>query len=107
MVEKASKKVAFLRKAVAALHLESVEILEGLFPEAANGLFPNLITARAVETPEKILPHVLRIVETGAVFLCQAPENRIDIPNMFHVEHIQDKWTVSNLRRGNLYIVKM
>ena len=75
----------------------------------------NIVTARAVERPEKVLLGARPFIEAGAVFLCQAGDPRKVAPKMFHVEpaietfHVerwQDAWSDQGLRRGDLYIVR-
>ena len=105
LIERSEKKVAFLRKAAAALGLGRVTIAEGGFPGAAHGFHPSLITARAVDAPGRLMHQILSFLPKGALFLCQVPESKLNIPETFHVEHVKDEWTTQGLRRGDLYII--
>ncbi len=106
LVERSVKKVGFLRKVVAALGLQDVEIIHGNFPAAVADRAADLVTARAVETPEKIRRALAAWMPVGTVFLSQSGvPNEFETP-MFHVEHWQDNWTQSGARRGELYLVR-
>ena len=106
LVERSVKKVGFLRKVVAALGLQGVEIIHGDFPGAVAGRGADVVTARAVETPEKIRCALAAWIPVGTVFLCQSgAPNEFEAP-MFHVEHWEDGWTQNGTRRGVLFIVR-
>lgn len=109
LVERSSKKAGFLRKAIAALHLDRVTLLHDEFPRAAAHWPqpPYLITARAVETPPKIMRHLADLLSPECDFLCQfdAPET-VFRPEMFHVERWEDAWTHAGYRRGPLHLVR-
>ena len=105
LVERSDRKVGFLRKALAVLELRGVEILCGEFPRMAEGQSPDVITARAVEKPEKVLADVLQFLAPDSVFLCQSSAVGSADTEMFHVEHVEDEWTNSGLRRGRLDLV--
>ncbi len=107
LIERSEKKVAFLRKAVAALGLSGIRIKHGEFPHCAEGERPDTITARAVEKPRKFVKNVVPFVEAGALFLCQSGDPRPYLREKFHVEHVRDSWTKSGLRRGDLYLVRL
>ncbi|MBI5095714.1 MAG: class I SAM-dependent methyltransferase [Candidatus Hydrogenedentes bacterium] len=106
LVERSEKKAAFLRRAVEALGLSRSTVVLGEFPAAAKGLTPQVITARAVERPEKLRRQVLRYMPKGCVFLCQMPKTLGEFPATFHVERIEDNWSREGLRRGVLEIVR-
>lgn len=105
MVERSQKKVAFLQKVLAALALDRARVVHGSFPEAVPGIRPDLITARAIETPGKLLPNIVTAIEERGIFLCQTPPSKLEIPREFHVERVQDPWTEAQLRRGDLYLI--
>lgn len=105
MIERSGRKVAFLRKASAVLGFENTVIVEGSFPESAEAFRPSLVTGRAVEAPDRLLHQVLSFLPEGASFLCQVPADKLQIPEMFHVEHVKDEWTTKGLRRGTLSII--
>jgi 16S rRNA (guanine527-N7)-methyltransferase len=115
LVERSIKKVGFLRKACAALGLRDVEILAGEYPRVGGDVAAAVVTARAVDKPEKVVKTVLAGMEVGSVFLCQSGEPRVVAPSMFHVEpsgkrfHVEpicDAWSTAHLRRGELWSVR-
>jgi len=103
MVERGARKVGFLEKVVGSLHLDNVRVVQGNFPEVEVAV-PEAVTARAVEKPGKLLPHVLDLLPVGGIFLCQTVLPQLD--PRFHVERIEDEWTAQGLRRGDLYIIR-
>lgn len=103
MVERSTRKTGFLEKVVGALHLGSVRVVHGNFPEVEVAV-PDVVTARAVEKPGKVLPRALDLLPVGGVFLCQTVLLQLD--PRFHVERVEDEWTAHGLRRGNLYIIR-
>jgi len=104
LVERSSKKVAFLRKVVGAVGLENVAVVHGRFPEAAGA--GSVYTARAVERPEEIGRALAARMPVGSVYLCQSEATGAFGAGMFHVEHYRDGWTETGLRRGALYVVR-
>jgi len=105
MVERSERKAAFLQKAILALGVREAKVIHGSFPEALDSLQSDLITARAVEEPERLLVSVLTILPENAFFFCQIPSQKLDVPPGFHVEPVRDAWTKCGLRRGELHIV--
>ena len=103
MVERGARKVGFLEKVVGSLHLDNVRVVQGNFPEVEVAV-PEAVTARAVEKPGKLLPHVLDLLPVGGIFLCQTVLPQLD--PRFHVERVEDEWTAHGLRRGDLYIIR-
>ena len=106
LVERSERKAGFLQRVVRSLGLEQVEVRCGRFPEAAKGLSPRVITARAVEQPAKVLRDILVVLPPGSVFLCQSSVSELIAPDLFHVERVRDAWSESGLRRGPLYLVR-
>ncbi len=104
LVERSSRKVAFLRKAVAHLGLKDVRILHANFPEGLSEVAPQAIVARAVERPERLVPRILAFLPPGSHYLCQWAELPA-LPEGFHVERIEDAWTRAGLRRGELHVI--
>lgn len=102
LVERSTKKVGFLRQVQGALGLTQLTILQGEFPMVLSRRDFASVTARAVERPERIIKGLVPFIEAGAVFLNQSGEPGL-LRDMFHVEHIQDAWTDTGLRRGELY----
>jgi 16S rRNA (guanine527-N7)-methyltransferase len=103
MVERGARKAGFLDKVVGALRLEGIRVVQASFPEA-DVRPPDIVTARAVEKPAKLLPHVLDLLQVGGVFLCQTNLPQLDA--RFHVERVEDEWTTAGLRRGDLYVIR-
>ena len=103
MVERGAKKAGFLDKAIGALHLHAARVVHGNFPDVSVTP-PDVVTARAVEKPAKILPHLLDLLPVGGIFLCQTALPPLD--DRFHVERVEDEWTASGLRRGDLFIIR-
>jgi 16S rRNA (guanine(527)-N(7))-methyltransferase RsmG len=105
MVERSERKTAFLQKGIPALDLREAKVIHGSFPESLHTLQPDLITARAVEEPERLLASVLAILPENAFFFCQIPSQKLDVPPGFHVERVKDAWTECGLRRGELRLI--
>ncbi len=105
-VERSFKKTGFLRKVAGNLGLKGIEIIQGEFTSDLCRRNCNVITARAVEEPKKVMKHVKPCIQNGATFLCQTGEAVCWDHHMFHVEHIVDRWTETHLRRGRLSIIQ-
>jgi 16S rRNA (guanine527-N7)-methyltransferase len=109
LLERNGKKVGFLRKVLGALHLENVTVLHGEFPAILrhHPVSPQIITARAVERPPKLIRAIADFLPPDAIFLCQfgdpQPHLRAD---MFHVEQFEDDWSCASLRRGTLHLLR-
>ncbi len=106
LVERSVKKVGFLRKVVASLKLQGVDIIHGDFPGAVQGRTVDVVTARAVEAPAKIQQALAVWMPVGALFLCQAGLSTEFGEGMFHVERWEDAWSANGTRRGELYVVR-
>ncbi len=109
MVERSSRRVAFLRKVTAASNLAGVRIVNGNFPENLDididtGICA--ITARAVEKPGELARRLVPFLEAGAVYICQSESAKQALESAaFHVEHVRDQWVPRGLRRGELYLI--
>lgn len=103
LVERNGKKAGFLEKVVGSLHLEGAQVVQGSFPEV-QVIVPEVVTARAVEKPGKLLASILALLPVGGVFLCQT--NLPEVDERFHVELVEDEWSAQGLRRGKLYLVR-
>jgi len=106
LVERSVKKVGFLRRAVGALGLTGVTVLHGEYPKAGICKRYDVITARAVEKPDRIFKAVLAEVAQGAVFMSQSGNPGTGLSDMFHVELIHDAWTAAGLRRGPFRVIR-
>jgi 16S rRNA (guanine527-N7)-methyltransferase len=105
LVERSSRKAGILRRLVAALGLRDTEVFEADFPGQVEKGPVDLITARAVEKPEKILKGVASFMSAGTLFLCQTPRLPSRFSDEFHVERIRDEWNDAGCRRGVLYAI--
>ena len=106
LLERSEGKVGFLHRVVARLELTGIEVVHGAFPETVDTVSASVITARAVERPEKFVPALLSRMPETSVFICQAPLDRFTVPETFHVEHINDFWAYAGLRRGTLALLQ-
>jgi 16S rRNA (guanine527-N7)-methyltransferase len=105
LVERSTKKVGFLRQVAGQLGLEHLTIILGEFPHVVKGQSFHLMTARAVEQPQKILRAAQPFIQSGTKFLCQSKDPFDHLPGVFHVEHIVDDWSLAGLRRGTLSLI--
>lgn len=112
LVERSSKKAAFLRRVVGELGLTGMEVIEGPYPAVGGNVRADWITARAVDKPERLMRHILERCEGTCQFLCQF-DLRDNWPQKFHVEHlvgsfhvepVHDDWERLGLRRGDLQV---
>ncbi len=106
LVERTTRKVAFLEMVTVALGLKDVQILDGDFPVATPDKTPHWVTARAVEKPERLSKGLRGYLSSDTIFLCQFRDPEALLGPLFHVEHIEDEWTRQGWRRGSLSLVK-
>ncbi|HOM47468.1 MAG TPA: class I SAM-dependent methyltransferase [Candidatus Hydrogenedentes bacterium] len=106
LVERSRRKAGFLQRVISLLGLEGVTVLTGEFPAQPERLDAQWITARAVERPKKVYADVLQRLPQGSVFLCQLEGVPPVDSEMFHVEHVEDVWQSSGLRRGSLRLIR-
>lgn len=106
LVERSRRRGGFLMKVVGKLGLSGVEVVLGEFPGCVQGPSVDVITARAVEKPQRVLRAIARSLRPGAVFLCQSGDPSGLLGPEFHVEHVKDTWHDQGLRRGELYLVR-
>lgn len=102
LVERSTKKCAFLDAVIANLELENVHVIHQEFGPSFTGSACQVYLSRAVDKPRKIFQAVLNNLPIGALYLCQLNVDNPPIEARFHVEHIQDEWKKTGLRRGNL-----
>ncbi len=105
LVERSEKKAAFLRQVAAILELEQVAVVLGEFPGVVKDRKVDIVTARAVERPEKVIKGIVPFIQGGAKYLCQSGNPSGWLRGMFHVEPIVDAWTEKGFRRGTLHLV--
>ena len=103
LIERSEKKLGFLRKVFGALGLKGVEFKHGEFTAGMLTRKVDVITARAVEKPGKLLGSIEKAMSPGTVFLSQSG---LVFGDWFVVERVEDAWTRSGLRRGSLDIVR-
>lgn len=106
IIERSEGKVGFLHRVIARLELTDIEVVHGAFPETVDTVTASVITARAVERPEKYVPALLSRMPETSIFLCQVPLDKFTVPETFHVEHINDFWAYAGLRRGTLVLLQ-
>ena len=103
LVERSQRKAGFLRKVLGALDLKDTDIVQGTYPEGMDLEGIGIVTARAVEQPQKVFRTILRQLPVGAVYFCQFAWGPQAKELGFHVEPIDDAWGHAGLRRGALY----
>jgi 16S rRNA (guanine527-N7)-methyltransferase len=106
LIERSERKAGFLRKVIGELKLQDVTLCVGEFPRALPDVRPSVITARAIEQPQKVWTSLQPLLKEGAIFLCQAGKAIQTDADMFHVEPIHDSWTDAGYRRGTLSIIR-
>ncbi|MFA7693075.1 MAG: RsmG family class I SAM-dependent methyltransferase [Candidatus Hydrogenedentales bacterium] len=105
MVERSVRKSSYLLRVIARLGLRDIDLIQGPFPEVLPKITSGCITARAVERPTAFHKQLLSRMPVGAHFLCQSDVSVLRRNTMFHVEHVNDPWRQSALRRGELHII--
>lgn len=106
LIERNTRKIAFLEWAVNALGFQNMHILEGEFPARQPETKPRFITARAVEKPTRLLRILKNYLTPETIFICQFQNPGKILGPMFHVEPVEDEWSRRGWRRGHLSIVK-
>jgi len=103
LVERSERKTGFLVKVAGALRLEAVRVQHGEFPNVGESGMPALVTARAVEKLERLIPRIVEYLPVGATFLCQHTVPEAVSRVMFDISRVEDSWTANGLRRSALY----
>ncbi len=106
LVERSEKKAGFLRQAASDLGLPEVAVVLGEFPHVVKDRKADIITARAVERPEKVIKGIIPFIKDRGMYLCQSGDPSRWLRGMFHVEPVVDAWSDAGLRRGSLYCVR-
>jgi len=106
LIERSEKKMRLLQDMAKELGLENVAVVWGQYPEMGHELTPKVVTARAVERPERVRREILKHLRRAAVFLSQGADPTPLAGPMFHVEHLRDALLDAGLRRGGLYRVR-
>ncbi|MFO7774537.1 MAG: RsmG family class I SAM-dependent methyltransferase [Candidatus Hydrogenedentota bacterium] len=103
LVERSQRKAGFLRKVMGALALTDIDLVQGTYPEGMDLEGAGIVTARAVEQPQRVFQRILEQLPFGVVYLCQFARGPQAEDRGFHVEPIEDAWSREGLRRGELY----
>jgi 16S rRNA (guanine527-N7)-methyltransferase len=104
-LERNSRKISFLRRAITVLGLSNVTLVQGAFPEVPVPV-PAGITARAVERPDGLVKKLAQRMPHDAVYLCQTRQEDSMLMEWFHVEHVEDVWSRQGWRRGSLRLLR-
>lgn len=107
LVDRNEKKTVFLKKAVRRLELTNVSVENRSF-EGQFDAGPLLITSRAIEKPQEVIPRIVSNMAPGDVYLCQSPTiEAMELPEACSVESIADYYSQSGIRRSGLHIVRL
>ena len=109
LIERNTKKTTFLRKVTARLKLENVDIDNSSFEGLSDTSTPRIITSRAIEKPEKVLPVILEALSPNDLYLCQSASIRSlrdEDLHGFEVDAVSDDNPWSAFRRSTLYLVR-
>lgn len=105
-IDRSERKCGFLDRVRRELILDNIEIIQGSFPDDLGDCRPGVITARAVEKPESLRPLIVNWMPEDCTFLCQSGAPITGLPKGLEIEMLQDEWTNTDYRRGNLYLVR-
>lgn len=106
LMERSSRKAAFLTKATAALGLKGVEVVCGSFPVDLPDISPQVIIARAIERPQEVISDLCEALPSDGLYLCQSGDPCDAVPAGFIVERSSDGWEETGYRRGEVYVVR-
>jgi 16S rRNA (guanine527-N7)-methyltransferase len=107
LVERQGKRAGLLRKVLGACGLTNCRVVTGSFPGDVPLSGWGVVTARAVERPERLVDGISRVVSEGAVFVCQDGGGQVRWGDVFHVEHVEAGWRARGWRRGELTRISM
>ena len=107
LVDRNEKKTVFLKKAARRLELTNVSMENRSFDgQLESG--PLLITSRAIEKPQDVIPRIVANMAPGDVYLCQSPAlEAMELPEDCSVESLSDYYSQSGIRRSALHVVRM
>lgn len=109
LIERSKRKVGFLLKVKGALSLDNVSIIEGSYPESLGDEAPDVVTARAVDRPGRILQEVTSRLSDGGIFVCQLRIGHREAEGLrssFEMRTVDDLWQQRGLRRGECHIIR-
>lgn len=110
LIERNEKKVTFLRKVVGRLGLKPVSVENSSFEGDVGIVERKLVTCRAIEHPETVLPRVLSMLNPGDLLLCQSEAvRRVDetLMSRFLLKDVEDEFSVGGVRRSKLYRIEL
>ena len=87
IVERSERKVGFLRKIVGALALADVDVLAREFSQVRADIRPDVVTARAVESPGRLSVQIANRLDARSVFLSQSG---VTFEEEYLVERVMD-----------------
>jgi len=102
LVERNARKAAFLRVSISKLQLVSTELVEGSFPEVIEPTGECVLTARAMEKPERFLENLALGALGNGVFLRQSGSRAATLPPGLVESPVHDAFDEAGLRRGHL-----
>jgi 16S rRNA (guanine(527)-N(7))-methyltransferase RsmG len=106
LVERNTKKTTFLKKVLARLSLSNVSVVNDSFEGGAPSDHRRVITARAIEKPEVVLPRILASLGDSDQFLCQSEaihEVSAEVAGEYTIELVEDIFSTNGMRRNCLY----
>ena len=108
LIERSSKKCAFLRRCVAEMELQHVSILSDSFDVFPWDAGPVIGLTRGLERAEEMVPQLISKMAEGSVcFWMTGSGVEVDFAEGFHVEQIVDEWLKLGVRRGVLYRIQV
>jgi len=108
LIERSSKKCAFLRRCVAELGLSHVTVLDILFDDFSWEDGPVFVMVRGLERASVTVPVLVSRLAVGSrCFWLTGSKVDVDFDSRFHVEQIVDNWSALGLRRGTLFSIEV
>lgn len=110
LVERNTKKTVFLKKVVGNLSLANISVTNQSFEGESDIDSPKLITARAIEKPDLVIPGILGNMSRGDCFLCQSESIHEVGPVALYgyaVTAVEDEFSATGMRRNRLYQIEV
>jgi 16S rRNA (guanine(527)-N(7))-methyltransferase RsmG len=108
LIDRSSKKCAFLRRCVAELDLPNVTVLDILFDDFSWEDGPAIVMVRGLERASVTVPELVSQLAVGSrCFWLTGSMVDMDFGPRFHVEQIVDNWSAAGLRRGALISIEV
>lgn len=105
LVERKRRKATFLRKVIASLRLQCVELANVSFPTDVSLPQPAILTARAIERPDTFLNALAPTMDRESIFLRQTGLSPSPLPQGLQSNRVEDLFDSQGLRRGILFRV--